>query len=197
MHDSPVAAHNAAETTSRASKSDAGGLGEVCASSHTPTERVHGEGCLPGARLGQRNVTRRASEGRLARRAPGPMAPTIRYATANRDHDPVIFLTEERLLSAVSPLGDTVGHARSYPTRQSSHGGKPTRPQPRVKSLGMVSPELPTHLPGGPTQRPQIKSARPGTGDWVPATEPRCGGGSGSSRNGREHRARGCSGLWQ
>ena len=45
------------------------------------------------------------------------MAPTIRYATANRDHDPVIFLTEERLLSAVSPLGDTVGHARSYPTR--------------------------------------------------------------------------------
>src|SRR5271157_2868945 len=28
----------------------------------------------------------------------------------------VIFLTEERLLSAVSPLGDMVGHARSYHT---------------------------------------------------------------------------------
>ena|SRR5271157_5333938 len=46
----------------------------------------------------------------------------------------VIFLTEERLLSAVSPLGDIVGHARSYHTCQSSHGGKLTRPQPRVKS---------------------------------------------------------------
>ena len=46
----------------------------------------------------------------------------------------VIFLTEERLLSAVSPLGDMVGHARSYPTCQSSYGGKLTRPQPRVKS---------------------------------------------------------------
>ena len=46
----------------------------------------------------------------------------------------VIFLTEERLLSAVSPLGDMVGHARSYHTCQSSHGGKLTRPQPRVKS---------------------------------------------------------------
>src|SRR5271165_2130337 len=43
-HDRPVATHNAAETTPRASQSDAGGLGEVCASSHTPTERVHGEG---------------------------------------------------------------------------------------------------------------------------------------------------------
>ena len=42
-HDSPVATHNAAETTPRASKSDAGGLGEVCASSRTPTGRVHGE----------------------------------------------------------------------------------------------------------------------------------------------------------
>ena len=31
------------KTTPRASKSDAGGLGEVCASSYTPTERVHGE----------------------------------------------------------------------------------------------------------------------------------------------------------
>ena len=46
----------------------------------------------------------------------------------------VIFLTEERLLSAVSPLGDMAGHARSYRTCQSSHGGKLTRPQPRVKS---------------------------------------------------------------
>ena len=46
----------------------------------------------------------------------------------------VVFLTEERLLSAVSPLGDMVGHARSYHTCQSSHGGKLTRPQPRVKS---------------------------------------------------------------
>ncbi len=46
----------------------------------------------------------------------------------------VIFLTEERLLSAVSPLGDMVRHARSYRTCQSSHGGKLTRPQPRVKS---------------------------------------------------------------
>ena len=46
----------------------------------------------------------------------------------------VIFLTEERLLSAVSPLGDMVGHARSYHTCQSSSGGKLTRPQPRVKS---------------------------------------------------------------
>ena len=46
----------------------------------------------------------------------------------------VIFLTEERLLSAVSPLGDMVGHARSYHTCQSSHGGKLTWPEPRVKS---------------------------------------------------------------
>ena len=46
----------------------------------------------------------------------------------------VVFLTEERLLSAVSPLGDMVGHVRSYHTCQSSHGGKLTRPQPRVKS---------------------------------------------------------------
>ena len=46
----------------------------------------------------------------------------------------VIFLTEERLLSAVSPLGDMVGHARSYHTCQSSHGGKLTRPQPRSGS---------------------------------------------------------------
>src|SRR5208283_3003687 len=46
----------------------------------------------------------------------------------------VILLTEERLLSVVSPLGDMVGHARSYHTCQSSHGGKPTRPQPCVKS---------------------------------------------------------------
>ncbi len=66
--------------------------------------------------------------------APGPTAPTIRYATTNRDHDPVIFLTEERPLSAGSPLGDMVGHARSYHTRQSSHGGKLTWPEPRVKS---------------------------------------------------------------
>ena len=36
----------------------------------------------------------------------------------------VVFLTEERLLSAVSTLGDMVGHARSYHTCQSSHGGK-------------------------------------------------------------------------
>jgi len=42
--------------------------------------------------------------------------------------------TEECLLSGVSPLGDMVGHARSYHTCQSSHGGKLTRPQPRVKS---------------------------------------------------------------
>src|SRR5208337_2293320 len=46
----------------------------------------------------------------------------------------VVFLTEECLLSAVSPLGDMVGHARSYHTCQSSYGGKLTRPQPRVKS---------------------------------------------------------------
>ena len=45
------------------------------------------------------------------------------------------------------------------------------------------------------TNNAQIKSARPGTGDWVPATRPRCGGGSGSRRNGRKHRVRGCSGL--
>ena len=45
-----------------------------------------------------------------------------------------IFLTEERLLSAVFPLGDMVGHARSYHTCQSSHGGKLTRPQLRIKS---------------------------------------------------------------
>jgi len=36
----------------------------------------------------------------------------------------VVFLTEERLLSGVSPLGDMVRHARSYHTCQSSHGGK-------------------------------------------------------------------------
>jgi hypothetical protein len=47
---------------------------------------------------------------------------------------PDIFLTEERLLSAVSPLGDMVGHARCYHMRQSSHGGKLIRPEPRVKS---------------------------------------------------------------
>jgi len=46
----------------------------------------------------------------------------------------VVFLTEECLLSGVSPLGDMVQHARSYHTCQSSHGGKLTRPQPRVKS---------------------------------------------------------------
>ncbi len=46
----------------------------------------------------------------------------------------VVFLTEECLLSAVSPLGDMVGHARSYHTCPSSHGGKLTRPQLRVKS---------------------------------------------------------------
>ncbi len=39
----------------------------------------------------------------------------------------VVFLTEERLLSVVSPLGDMVGHARSYDTCQSSHGGKLAR----------------------------------------------------------------------
>ena len=46
-HDRPVATHNAAETTPRASNSDAGGLGEVCASSRTPTGRVHGEWVAP------------------------------------------------------------------------------------------------------------------------------------------------------
>jgi len=46
----------------------------------------------------------------------------------------VICLTEERLLSGISLLGDMVGHARSHHTCQSSHGGKLTRPQPRVKS---------------------------------------------------------------
>jgi len=46
----------------------------------------------------------------------------------------VVFLTEECLLSGVSPLGDMVGHARSYHTCQSSQGGKLTRPQPSVKS---------------------------------------------------------------
>src|SRR5271165_1173411 len=46
----------------------------------------------------------------------------------------VVFLTEECLLSGVSPLGDMVGHARSYHTWKSSHGGKLTRPQPRDKS---------------------------------------------------------------
>jgi hypothetical protein len=55
---------------------------------------------------------------------------------------PDISLTEERLLSAVSPLGDMVGHARSYHMRQSSHGGKLIRPEPRPRQeLGMVSPE--------------------------------------------------------
>ena len=34
----------------------------------------------------------------------------------------VVFLDEERLLPAVSPLGDKVGHSGSYHTRQSSHG---------------------------------------------------------------------------
>src|SRR5271157_4889077 len=37
-----------------------------------------------------------------------------------------VFLTEECLLSGVSPLGDMVGHARSYHTCQLSHGGKLT-----------------------------------------------------------------------
>ncbi len=35
----------------------------------------------------------------------------------------VVFFTEECLLSRVSPLGDMVGHARSYHTCQSSHRG--------------------------------------------------------------------------
>ncbi len=39
----------------------------------------------------------------------------------------VIFFTEERLLSAVSPLGDMVGHAGSYHTCQSSDGGNLAR----------------------------------------------------------------------
>src|SRR5271165_5596704 len=47
---------------------------------------------------------------------------------------PDVFLTEERLLSAVSPLGDMVGHARSYHTCQSSHGGELTRPELHFKS---------------------------------------------------------------
>ena len=65
----------------------------------------------------------------------------------------VVFLTEEQLLSAVSPLGDMVGHARSYHTCQSSHGGKLTRPQPPVKSYAwcprnsLVSLELPRPPP--------------------------------------------------
>ena len=46
----------------------------------------------------------------------------------------VDFLTEERLLSEVSPLGGMVGHARRYHSCQSSHGGKLTSPQPHVKS---------------------------------------------------------------
>src|SRR5271157_5446180 len=46
----------------------------------------------------------------------------------------VVFLTEECLLSGVSPQGDMVGHARSYHTCQSSHGGKLTRPELHVKS---------------------------------------------------------------
>ena len=46
----------------------------------------------------------------------------------------VVFLTEECLLSGVPSLGDMVGHARSYHTCQSSHGGELTRPQPHVKS---------------------------------------------------------------
>jgi len=46
----------------------------------------------------------------------------------------VVFLTEERLLPEVTPLGDMAGHARSYHTCQSSHGGELTPPQPRVKS---------------------------------------------------------------
>src|SRR5271157_3695901 len=57
---------------------------------------------------------------------------------------------------------------------------------PDLTFPGMI---LARHLPDGPTQRPQIKSSRPGTGGWVPATEPRCAGDSGSRRNGREHRA--------
>ena len=66
------------------------------------------------------------------------VSPELRLLCAAESRDElevvlVIFLTEERLLSAVSPLGDMVGHARSHHTRQSSHGGKLTRPQPRVK----------------------------------------------------------------
>jgi len=51
-HDRPVATHNAAETTPRASNSDAGGLGGVCASSRTPMGRVHGEVDLVQADIG-------------------------------------------------------------------------------------------------------------------------------------------------
>ena len=62
---------------------------------------------------------------------------------------PDVLLTEERLLSAVSPLGDMVGHARSYHTCQSSHGGELTRPELHFKSIGMVSPELRSQVVGG------------------------------------------------
>src|SRR5271157_5383719 len=58
----------------------------------------------------------------------------------------VIFITKERLLSAVSPLGDMVGHARSYHTCQSSHGGKLTRPQPASRDRYGVPGTRPRHL---------------------------------------------------
>src|SRR5271157_372801 len=60
---------------------------------------------------------------------------------------PDVFLTEERLLSAVASLGDMVGHARSYYTCQSSHGGKLTRPQLHVKSWVWRLRNSPPSLP--------------------------------------------------
>ena len=64
----------------------------------------------------------------------------------------VIFFTEERLLSGVSPLGDMVGHARSYHTCQSSHGRKLTRPQPpsRVRHGVPGTPWCPRNSLGHP-----------------------------------------------
>src|SRR5271157_5665290 len=54
----------------------------------------------------------------------------------------VVLLTEERLLSGVSPLGNMVGHARSYhaPIEPWWETNPATTPR---QELGMVSPELP------------------------------------------------------
>ena len=51
----------------------------------------------------------------------------------------VIFFTEERLLSAVSPVGDMVGHARSYHSANRAMGETNPATTPR-QELGMVFP---------------------------------------------------------
>ncbi|MGO9273809.1 MAG: hypothetical protein ACLQOO_26815, partial [Terriglobia bacterium] len=80
---SPVATHNATETTPRASKSNAGGLGEVCASSHTPTERVHGEGMERNALRLRFFTAQSAAPDRCIQASAQPEAAVVNTRVAN------------------------------------------------------------------------------------------------------------------